>query len=177
MQIPIEVQACIDEIYSSLTGLPASQLSIDRVVRWLESEGWTDFMIPAWESTDEMCVIDWDTFCNEHANEPAFREYEDADLRDCGPEQRASYLQELIDAKYEDGWETPSVHPVVLKTSKSESFTFGLLSRSAGQGGWTCEHFGAYKSTDDFLVDLIDAGYKRIDKPLSEAELLNAWIL
>lgn len=55
------------------------------------------------------------------------------------------------------------------------SHSSGLLSRSAGQGGWTCEHFGAHKSIDDFLVDLIETGYKRIDKPLSEAELLNAW--
>jgi|GEM_PF-5108190 len=175
MHIPIEIQACVDAVYSSLTGLPARQSSIERVVRWLESEGWTDLMIPAWESEDEMCVIDWDAFCNDYANESAFREYEDAELSECDPEQRASYLQRLIDAKYEDGWETPSVHPVALKASTGESFIFGILSRSAGQGGWTCEHFGAYKLTDDFLMDLIEAGYKRVDKPLSKRDLLNAW--
>lgn len=65
----------------------------------------------------------------------------------------------------------------MVKNSNDASFNFGLPSLSAGQGDWTCEHFGAYKSIDDFLVDLIETGYKRIDKPLSEAELLNAWIL
>jgi len=71
------LQESIDHLFESidLTSLDALAVdAVDAVVAWVESDGW-DEAILAWESLDEMCVVNWVELCREHANDVALRDY------------------------------------------------------------------------------------------------------
>ena len=166
------LQESIDHLFESIDLTSLDALAVDAVVAWVESDGW-DEAILAWESLDEMCVVNWVELCREHANDVAVRDYGLAP-KDLTDEDRVEALKGCFYRATEDGETSPSVHPIRLTTTSGDSFIFGALGSISGHSP-SVTFIGLYRSTETFIEGLNEAGYKMTDSEIDGEEVLRAW--
>ena len=166
------LQKSIDHLYESIDLTSLDALAVDVVVAWVESDGW-DEAIVAWESLDEMCVVNWVELCHEYANDAALCDYGLAS-KDLTDEDRVEALKGCFYRATEDSEGSPSVHPIRLITTSGDSFIFGALGSILGHSP-SLTFIGLYRHTEAFIEALNEAGYKKSDSEIEDEEVLRAW--
>jgi len=170
------LQESIDHLFESidLTSLDALAVdAVDAVVAWVESDGW-DEAILAWESLDEICVVNWVELCREHANDVALIDYGLAQ-KGLTDEDRVEYLKGCFYRATEGSETSPSVHPIRLTTTNGDSFIFGALGSISGHSP-TVTFIGLYRSAETFIEALNKTGYITVDSEIEGVKVLRAWV-
>jgi hypothetical protein len=167
------LQESIDHLFESIDSTSLDALAVDAVVAWVESDGW-DEAILAWESLDEMCVLNWVELCREHANDVAVRDYGLAP-KDLTDEDRVEALKGCFYRATEDSETSPSVHPIRLTTTNGDSFIFGALGSISGHSP-SVTFIGLYRSTETFIEALNETGYITVDSEIEGVKVLRAWV-
>ena len=167
-----KLQKSIDHLYESIDLVPLNALAVEVVVALVESDGW-DKAIAAWESLDEMCVVNWVELCREYANDAALRDYGLAS-KDLTDEDRVEALKGCFYRATENSEGSPSVHPIRLTTTMGDSFIFGALDSILGHRP-SVTFVGLYTSTESFIDALNEAGYKNPDSEIQDEEVLRGW--
>ena len=172
----INVQTAIDNLIESREQNCSPPKDVATLLAWAEVDGW-DYCVKAWETSEELVVVDWNLFCWEFANDQSVEECKGLAPEELTDNDRVAHLQARLSGSIQDpddgrSW---SVHPLQIASTAGVTQIALILCQGGGQAGYYFNLLGVYMDIDQSLSALKMAGYRSCDYAVTREEITALW--